>query len=113
MPQQYEFSIPPNTQFGVTAHACSSGNQLATIYVDGSQKAQFTGSGIYKLIGDQTLNSGSGKIKVTVTANGKPCDMQMARSMIASDTNFITVGAEDGTDNDYNDTLVDFKWPIG
>jgi mannose-binding lectin len=112
MAQQYEFSIPANTNFGVTAHANAAFNQLATIYVDGNQKAQFTGSGNYKLMGDQVLNSGKGKIKVTVSANGKPSDVQQVRSVLGAATNVITIGSEDGVDDDYNDTFVDIKYPI-
>jgi hypothetical protein len=114
MAQQCEFSIPPNIRFGMTTHVNSSALQLVTVYVDDQKQGEFGGSGTeHRLLSDLLLNSGQGKIKVTVSANGKLSDLTLSRSVLGDKLNAITIGAEDSSDADYNDVLIDIKYPLG
>ncbi|MFM0527402.1 fucose-binding lectin II [Paraburkholderia strydomiana] len=110
------FNLPPNTSFGVTALVNSSAQQTIAVYVDDNQNpaATFQANGTQdKNLQTQVLNSGKGKVKVVVSANGKPSKLGSRQVDIFKKTFFGLVGSEDGTDNDYNDSLVVLNWPLG
>lgn len=110
---QNQFTLPANIQFGVTALANAGFQQQLTVLVDGKTVGTFTGSGNEKNLGTQIFNSGSGKVQVNVTANGKPSDIVSARLVLANKLNVIVLGSEDSTDYDYNDAIAFLNWPLG
>ncbi|MET3244258.1 hypothetical protein ABIE53_001003 [Burkholderia sp. OAS925] len=100
----------------MTALVNSSAQQTISVYVDDNQSpaATFQGHGTQdKNLQTQVLNSGKGKVKVVVSANGKPSKLGSRQVDIFKKTFFGLVGSEDGTDNDYNDSLVVLNWPLG
>ncbi len=113
MANQTQFTLPGNTQFGVTALANAGFQQQLTVQVDGKTVGTFTGSGNEKNLGTQVFNSGSGNVQISISANGKPSDVVSARLVLANKLNVIVIGSEDGTDADYNDTVAFLNWPLG
>lgn len=114
MAQQGVFKLPANVSFGATALVNSAATQTITVSVDGQPKATFTGSGTTdKNLGTQIINSGSGAVQVTVTANGKASDLVSAQVILANKLNLALLGSEDWTDADYNDSVVIINWPLG
>jgi len=110
------FNLPANIAFGVTALVNSAAEQTITVYLDDNQTpaATFQGNGTQdKNLQTQVLNSGKGKVKVVVSANGKPSKLGSRQVDLFKKTYFGLVGSEDGTDNDYNDSLVVLNWPLG
>ena len=110
------FNLPPNIAFGVTALVNSSAQQTITVYVDDNQNpaATFERNGTQdKNLQTQILNSGKGKVRVVVSANGRTSKLGSRQIDIFKKTYFGLVGAEDGTDDDYNDSLVVLNWPLG
>lgn len=110
------FNLPANIAFGVTALVNSAAEQTIAVYVDDNPTpaATFQGNGTQdKNLQTQVLNSGKGKVKVVVSANGKPSKLGSRQVDIFKKTYFGLVGSEDGTDNDYNDSLVVLNWPLG
>lgn len=113
MAQQGIFTLPAGIKFGATALVNSSANQTITVLVDGVTKATFNGSGSDKNLGTQTIDSGRGAVKVTVSANNKASDLVSTQVILANKLNCALLGSEDSTDYDYNDAIVLINWPIG
>jgi len=114
MAQTGAFTLPANTNFGATVFSNAAYTQVVTILVDGVQRAAFSGSGTNdKVLGSKVINSGSGKVQITVTANGKPSAILTANVSLADKCNFAVLGSEDGADADYNDAIVVMNWPLG
>jgi hypothetical protein len=114
MAQQGLFTLPANTNFGVTAFANSSANQTIDVLVDNEVRATFTGNGTdNKLLGSKVINSGKGSVQVKVSANGKASDLVSNQTILTNKLNFALVGSEDGTDGDYNDGIAVLNWPLG
>lgn len=110
---QNTFTLPPNTNFGATAFTNAASTQDIHVLVDGVVKAHFTGSGLAdKNLGTQIVNSGRGKVQVTVTANGKASDLVSAQITLVNKLHFALLGSEDSTDADYNDAIVLLNWPL-
>jgi hypothetical protein len=108
------FHLPPNTAFGVTGMANSSSPGTVEVFVDDVSKAKFTVQGVQDgNVQNVVLNSGNGKVSVTVTAGGKPAKLLSGHYDLAAKLNFFLVGSEWGTDNDYNDAVVILNWPLG
>ncbi|SOE70048.1 Fucose-binding lectin II (PA-IIL) [Burkholderia sp. OK233] len=110
------FNLPPNTAFGVTVLVNSAAVQTVSVFVDDASKpsATFTGSGTNdRNLQTQVLNSGKGRVRVTVEANGKQSKLGSRQVDIFQKAYFGLVASEDGTDNDYNDGLAILNWPLG
>ena len=115
MATQGVFTLPANTQFGVTAFANSAGTQTVNVQVNNETVATFTGQSTNNgIIGSKVLNSGGGgKVQILVSVNGRSSDLVSAQVILANELNFALVGSEDSTDNDYNDAVVVINWPLG
>jgi hypothetical protein len=114
MAKQGVFTLPANTSFGATVLTNAGYTQAVTINVDGKPIATFTGAGTGdNNLGTKVLNSGSGNVSVTVTANGKVSDLVSSQLILANKLNTAIVGSEDSTDADYNDAIVFLNWPLG
>lgn len=109
-------NLPPNTRFGVTSLTNSAAEQTIDIYIDDNPKpaATFKGAGTQdENLGTRILDSGKGRVRVIVTANGKPSRLGSRQVALYQKAYFGIVGSEDGTDDDYNDGLVVLNWPRG
>ncbi|WP_175956810.1 fucose-binding lectin II [Burkholderia sp. BCC0405] len=110
------FNLPPNIKFGVTALTNAANDQTIDIYVDDNPKpvATFKGAGMQdQNLGTKVLDSGKGRVRVIVMANGKPSRLGSRQVDLFKKTYFGIVGSEDGTDDDYNDGIVFLNWPLG
>ncbi|WP_423395433.1 fucose-binding lectin II [Burkholderia sp. LMG 21824] len=110
------FNLPPNVKFGVTALTNAANDQTIDIYVDDNPKpvATFKGAGVQdQNLGTKVLDSGKGRVRVIVMANGKPSRLGSRQVDLFKKTYFGIVGSEDGTDDDYNDGIVFLNWPLG
>lgn len=100
----------------MTALVNSSAQQTIEVFVDDNAKpaATFQGAGTQDAnLNTQIVNSGKGKVRVVVTANGKPSKIGSRQVDIFKKTYFGLVGSEDGTDGDYNDGIAILNWPLG
>ncbi|HEY4353473.1 MAG TPA: fucose-binding lectin II, partial [Paraburkholderia sp.] len=90
--------------------------QTIDVYLDDNPKpaATFKGAGSQnENLQTQILNSGKGRVRVIVSANGKPSRLGSRQVDIFKKAYFGIVGSEDGTDDDYNDGIVVLNWPLG
>ncbi|MFC5476038.1 fucose-binding lectin II [Paraherbaspirillum soli] len=114
MAQQDRFTLPANTRFGITAWVNAGYTQKITVYVDEVPQAEFSGSGSDdRNLGTKVVNSGKGNVRVAISANGKNSDLVSTHVILANKPNFVVIGSEDSTDNDYNDSIVFLNWPLG
>ncbi|CAB3972755.1 photopexin A [Burkholderia cenocepacia] len=110
------FNLPPNIKFGVTALTNAANDQTIDIYVDDNPKpvATFKGAGVQdQNLGTKVLDSGKGRVRVIVMANGKPSRLGSRQVDLFKKSYFGIVGSEDGADDDYNDGIVFLNWPLG
>ncbi|WP_318827678.1 fucose-binding lectin II [Burkholderia cepacia] len=110
------FNLPPNIKFGVTALTNAANDQTIDIYVDDNPNpaATFKGAGAQdQNLGTKVLDSGKGRVRVIVMANGKPSRLGSRQVDIFKKSYFGIVGSEDGADDDYNDGIVFLNWPLG
>ncbi|SDH82058.1 fucose-binding lectin II [Paraburkholderia phenazinium] len=107
------FRIPAGIEFGATVLVNSALAQTVKVLVDGEVRATFDGSGIKdKNLGTQVIHSGRGEVRVKVEAGGKPSEL-LANTISEKNLNVIVIGSEDGSDYDYNDSIVVLNWPLG
>ncbi|WP_175884114.1 fucose-binding lectin II [Burkholderia sp. BCC0044] len=110
------FNLPPNIKFGVTALTNAANDQTIDIYIDDDPKpaATFKGAGVQdQNLGTKVLDSGKGRVRVIVMANGRPSRLGSRQVDIFKKSYFGIVGSEDGADDDYNDGIVFLNWPLG
>ncbi|MDN7586111.1 fucose-binding lectin II [Burkholderia seminalis] len=110
------FNLPPNIKFGVTALTNAANDQTIDIYIDDNPKpaATFKGAGVQdQNLGTKVLDSGKGRVRVIVMANGKPSRLGSRQIDLFKKSFFGIVGSEDGADDDYNDGIVFLNWPLG
>lgn len=110
------FNLPPHVKFGVTALTNAANDQTIDIYIDDDPKpaATFKGAGVQdQNLGTKVLDSGNGRVRVIVMANGKPSRLGSRQVDIFKKSYFGIVGSEDGADDDYNDGIVFLNWPLG
>ena len=110
------FNLPPNIKFGVTALTNAANDQTIDIYIDDNPKpaATFKGAGVQdQNLGTKVLDSGNGRVRVIVMANGRPSRLGSRQVDIFKKSYFGIVGSEDGADDDYNDGIVFLNWPLG
>nr|2BOI_A Chain A, CV-IIL LECTIN [Chromobacterium violaceum]2BOI_B Chain B, CV-IIL LECTIN [Chromobacterium violaceum]2BV4_A Chain A, LECTIN CV-IIL [Chromobacterium violaceum]2BV4_B Chain B, LECTIN CV-IIL [Chromobacterium violaceum] len=112
--QQGVFTLPARINFGVTVLVNSAATQHVEIFVDNEPRAAFSGVGTGdNNLGTKVINSGSGNVRVQITANGRQSDLVSSQLVLANKLNLAVVGSEDGTDMDYNDSIVILNWPLG
>ncbi|MFM0669493.1 fucose-binding lectin II [Paraburkholderia sediminicola] len=111
------FKLPPNTRFGVTGLVNSAAAQEIDVFIGDDPKPHtLTGKpgtqdgqmGTIILESDAT-----GHVRLTVTANGKQSKLMSRQVDLNQTIYFGLLGAEDGTDNDYNDCIAILNWPLG
>ncbi|MCA8300743.1 fucose-binding lectin II [Burkholderia seminalis] len=110
------FNLPPNIKFGVTALTNAANDQTIDIYIDDNPTptATFRGAGVQdQNLGTKVLDSGKGRVRVIVMANGKPSRLGSRQVDLFKKSFFGIVGSEDGADDDYNDGIVFLNWPLG
>lgn len=54
-----------------------------------------------------------GDWEISIKVGGKECKQVSARVELANSLNVVIIGSEDGTDNDFNDTVCILQWPVG
>lgn len=114
------FQLPANTQFGVTAFANTTAhNQTVKLFVDDKLVDTFSGKGVKNTpmlnaskSNAGTYNSGSGKVCIQVDGDNKPCKLRYVDDILDRRPGVIMIGAESGTDNDYNDSIVFLNWSL-
>jgi sulfur carrier protein ThiS len=117
----YSYTLPPQTDFGVTVLINTSNTHTITIYVDGqAQSPELTGSSQNggSFTRNQTLSgiyhSGSGDVKVAVKVNGNPVkSSKYAHGIFEMEPGLAIFATEDGSDKDFNDSIVILNWPLG
>lgn len=54
----------------------------------------------------------AGNVCVQVEGDGKPCKQRYSDNTLDGKLGFATIGAESGSDDDYNDSVVVLNWPL-
>ena len=107
------FVIPPNIKFGVTALINAVNNQTIKLFIDDQLTDTLTGAGLNDTTkGTKVYSSGKGNVCVAIEVNGKPSKLRFADNPLAGKPGIAVVGSEDGTDNDFNDSVVVLNWPL-
>ncbi|WP_370576193.1 fucose-binding lectin II [Serratia sp. PAMC26656] len=114
------FKLPPNTAFGLTAYANTDAHkQTVKLYIDDNLVDTYNGKGLNNTPmnnsdgkNTKVYHSGTGNVCVQIEGDGKPCKLRYSDNTLDGKPGFITIGAESGTDNDYNDSVVVLNWPL-
>ncbi|HEY9132113.1 MAG TPA: fucose-binding lectin II [Dyella sp.] len=110
------FKLPANTDFALNALINSAATQTIKVYIDGEDKPShtLTGSGLKNVNPGQIVaHTKTGQVCVEVSVNGKMSKWRFADNPLDNKPGFIVLGTEDGSDNDYNDTIVFINWGLG
>ena len=54
-----------------------------------------------------------GDWEICIKVGNKECKQVCARVELANSLNVVIIGSEDGSDNDFNDTVCILQWPVG
>jgi len=112
------FNLPPNTNFGFVSLCNAAQVQvLQLIIVPGEEVYVFEQLGTESVLmpGPTAFKSADdGVVSVYIHSNGKEEPIRYQQSIIpGTNVNYIVLGAEDSSDQDFNDVIAMIYWPIG
>ncbi|NHB87409.1 fucose-binding lectin II [Photorhabdus tasmaniensis] len=109
---KYCFQLPQNIKFGLSAYVNTDiHQQTIKVYIDDQLADTLTGKGVNSVLGFKTYPSGTGKVCIEITSNGKPCKLRYAYNTLDAKPGTAIIAAETGTANKYNDSVVVLIWP--
>ncbi|MCT8344480.1 MULTISPECIES: fucose-binding lectin II [Photorhabdus] len=109
----YCFQLPQSTRFRLTAYTNTDVHQQTIkIYIDDILVDTLTGKGVDNLTATKSYSSGTGKICIEITGNGKPCKLRYSDNTLDGKPGSVIIGAESGTEGNYNDSVVVLNWPL-
>ncbi|EYU13405.1 fucose-binding lectin II [Photorhabdus aegyptia] len=107
------FQLPQSIRFGLTAYSNTDiHRQTVKVYIDNLLVDTLTGKGTDNLMATKAYTSGTGKICIEIEGDGKPCKLRYAYNTLDEKPGTATIGAENGTKNNYNDCVVILNWPL-
>jgi mannose-binding lectin len=111
---QYDFQIPPDTEFGLIAYANSERQQTVSVYVDDQLVDAFSGKGDGNtIIGIRTYPSGTGKISIHMQKEGaEPGRLNFSYNRLDRKSSSITISSESDAENGVPDCTVIINTPL-
>ncbi|WP_445373916.1 fucose-binding lectin II [Photorhabdus tasmaniensis] len=110
---KYCFQLPQSIRFGLTAYSNTDiYRQTVKVYIDDRLVDTLTGKGTDNLMATKAYTSGTGKICIEIEGNGKPCKLRYSYNTLEGKPGAVIIGAENGTNNNYNDSIVVLNWPL-
>ncbi|TDB48501.1 photopexin B [Photorhabdus khanii subsp. guanajuatensis] len=107
------FKLPHSIRFGLTAYVNTDiHQQTIKVYIDDLLVDTVTGKGISHIIDVKTYTSGTGKICIEITGDGKPCKLRYAYNPLDEKPGTTIIGVSNGTNNNYDDSVVVLNWPL-
>ncbi|WP_323836836.1 fucose-binding lectin II [Photorhabdus africana] len=107
------FQLPYSIRFGLAAYVNTDiHQQVIKIYIDDLLVDTLTRKGTDNAIGIKTYTSGKGKVCVEIEGDGKPCKLRYAYNTFDGKPGIAVIGAENGSNNNYNDSVVVLNWPL-
>ncbi|WP_350306542.1 fucose-binding lectin II [Photorhabdus viridis] len=109
---KYCIQLPHNIKFGLSAYVNTDiHQQTIKVYIDDQLADTLTGKGVNSVLGFKTYSSGTGKVCIEIAGDGKPCKLRYANNPLDAKPGTTIIGAENGTANKYNDSVVVLIWP--
>ncbi|WP_434525943.1 fucose-binding lectin II [Photorhabdus asymbiotica] len=107
------FQLPQSIRFGLTAYSNTDiYRQTVKVYIDDLLVDTLTGKGTDNLMATKAYTSGKGKVCIEIEGDGKPCKLRYAYNTLDGKPGTATIGAENGTNDNYNDCVVILNWPL-
>ncbi|MCA6221231.1 fucose-binding lectin II [Photorhabdus antumapuensis] len=106
------FQLPKNILFGLTAYNNTSIQQTVKVYIDDLLVDTLTGKGTINPMAIKTYTSGTGKVCIAIEGDGKPSKLRYFDNTLDGKPGTAIIGAENGTNNNYNDCVVMLNWPM-
>ncbi|MEK9497352.1 fucose-binding lectin II [Photorhabdus sp. P32] len=107
------FQLPQSIRFGLTAYVNTYiHQQTIKVYIDDLLVDTLTKQGADNIAGVRTYTSGTGKVCIEITGDGKPCKLRYSYNTLDGKPGTMTIGAESGVNNNYNDSVVVLNWPL-
>ncbi|NHB94128.1 fucose-binding lectin II [Photorhabdus cinerea] len=106
------FQLPHNIKFGLSAYVNTNiHQQTVKVHIDDQLVDTLTSNGVSSILDFKTYFSGTGKVCIEIEGDGKPCKLRYAYNTLDKKPGTVIIGAENGTDNKYNDSVVVLIWP--
>ncbi|WP_445373914.1 fucose-binding lectin II [Photorhabdus tasmaniensis] len=107
------FQLPHSIRFGLTAYVNTAAHQQTiNVYIDGLLIDTLASKGTSHIINVKTYTSGTGKVCIEITGDGKPCKLRYADNTLDEKPGTAIIGASNGTNNNYDDSVVVLNWPL-
>ncbi|MFD0707141.1 fucose-binding lectin II [Photorhabdus akhurstii] len=106
---KYCFQLPQSIRFGLIAYTNTTAHkQTVKVYIDDLLVDTFTGKGT----DTKAYTSGTGKVCIEIIGDGKPCKLRYSYNTLEGKPGTVTIGAENDSNNNYNDSVVVLNWPL-
>ncbi|CAQ85934.1 MULTISPECIES: fucose-binding lectin II [Photorhabdus] len=107
------FQLPQSIRFGLTAYSNTDiYRQTVKVYIDDLLVDTLTGKGTDNLMATKAYTSGKGKVCIEIEGDGKPCKLRYAYNTLDGKPGSVIIGAENDSNNNYNDSVVVLNWPL-
>ncbi|TNH44888.1 fucose-binding lectin II [Photorhabdus luminescens] len=106
---KYCFQVPQSIRFGLIAYTNTIiHQQTVKVYIDDLLVDTLTG----KATETKAYTSGTGKVCIEIIGDGKPCKLRYSYNTLDGKPGSVIIGAENGSNNNYNDSVVVLNWPL-
>ncbi|WP_267483583.1 photopexin PpxA [Photorhabdus aegyptia] len=107
------FQLPQSIRFGLTAYVNSDAHQQTiNVYIDDRLVDTLTGKGISHITDVRTYTSGTGKVCIEIIGDGKPSKLRYAYNTLEAKPGSAIIGANNGSNDNYDDSVVVLNWPL-
>ncbi|QXF33176.1 photopexin B [Photorhabdus luminescens] len=108
------FQLPQSIIFALIAYANTDTPQTVKvyIYIDDLLVDTLISDGQNNLMATKAYASGTGKVCIEIEGDGKPCKLRYFDNIFDGKPGTAIIGAENGTNNNYNDSVVFLNWPL-
>ncbi|ETS32299.1 Fucose-binding lectin II (PA-IIL) [Photorhabdus khanii NC19] len=106
---KYCFQLPQSIRFDLTAYDnTGTHQQTVKVYIGNLLVDRLTRRGTDNVIGVKTYT----KVCIEIVGDGKPCKLRYAYSPLDEKPGTVIIGAENGINNNYNNSMVVLNWPL-
>ncbi|MBS9425134.1 photopexin B [Photorhabdus caribbeanensis] len=107
------FQLPQSIRFGLTAYVNSDVHQQTiNVYIDDRLVDTLTGKGISHITDVKTYTSGTGEVCIEIIGDGKPSKLRYAYNTLEAKPGTAIIGANNGSNDNYDDSVVVLNWPL-
>ncbi|MCC8457448.1 photopexin PpxB [Photorhabdus aegyptia] len=104
------FQLPHNIKLSLSAYGNTTHQQTIKVYIDDQLVDTLISQGVNSVLGFKNYSSSTGKVCIEIIGDGKPCKLRYAYNTLDEKPGTAIIGASNGGNNNYDDSIVVLIW---